>query len=48
MTDRDEEQPEEVKSGRRFEAIGYHNCATSGTERALNAAGVKATPVRKI
>ncbi len=48
MTVRDEDQPEAVEIGRRFEAIGYHIFATSGTARALNAAGVKATPVRKI
>ena len=48
MTVRDEDQSEAVEIGRRFEAIGYHIFATSGTARALNAAGVKATPVRKI
>ena len=48
MTVRDEDQPEAAEIGRRFEAIGYHIFATSGTARALNAAGVKATPVRKI
>ncbi|MCU6746363.1 MULTISPECIES: carbamoyl-phosphate synthase large subunit [Lachnospiraceae] len=48
MTVRDEDQPEAVEIGRRFAAIGYHIFATSGTARALNAAGVKATPVRKI
>lgn len=48
MTVRDEDQPEAVEIGRRFETIGYHIFATSGTARALNAAGVKATPVRKI
>ena len=48
MTVRDEDQPEAVEIGRRFEAIGYHIFATSGTARALNEAGVKATPVRKI
>ena len=48
MTVRDEDQPEAVEIGRRFEDIGYHIFATSGTARALNAAGVKATPVRKI
>lgn len=48
MTVRDEDQLEAVEIGRRFEAIGYHIFATSGTARALNAAGVKATPVRKI
>lgn len=48
MTVRDEDQPEAVEIGRRFEKIGYHIFATSGTARALNEAGVKATPVRKI
>ena len=48
MTVRDEDQPEAVEIGRRFEKIGYHIFATSGTARALNGAGVKATPVRKI
>ncbi len=48
MTVRDEDQPEAVEIGRRFVNIGYHIFATSGTARALNAAGVKATPVRKI
>lgn len=48
MTVRDEDQSEAVEIGRRFEKIGYHIFATSGTARALNEAGVKATPVRKI
>ena len=48
MTVRDEDQPEAVEIGRRFANIGYHIFATSGTARALNEAGVKATPVRKI
>ena len=48
MTVRDEAQPEAVEIGRRFANIGYHIFATSGTARALNEAGVKATPVRKI
>ncbi|MBC5688632.1 carbamoyl-phosphate synthase large subunit [Mediterraneibacter sp. NSJ-55] len=48
MTVRDEDQPEAVEIGRRFEKIGYHIFATSGTACALNEAGVKATPVRKI
>ena len=48
MTVRDEDQPEAVEIGRRFAAIGYHIFATSGTARALNESGVKATPVRKI
>lgn len=48
MTVRDEEHPAAVEIGRRFVNIGYHIFATSGTARALNEAGVKATPVRKI
>ena len=48
MTVRDEEHSAAVEIGRRFEAIGYHIFATSGTARALNEAGVRATTVRKI
>ena len=48
MTVRDEDHAAAVEIGRRFEKIGYHIFATSGTARALNEAGVKATPVRKI
>ena len=48
MTVRDAEHPAAVEIGRRFADIGYHIFATSGTARALNEAGVKATPVRKI
>ena len=48
MTVRDEEHPAAVEIGRRFANIGYPIFATSGTARALNEAGVKATPVRKI
>ena len=48
MTVRDEEHSAAVEIGRRFEAIGYHIFATSGTARALNEEGVRATPVRKI
>ena len=48
MTVRDEEHPAAVEIGRRFADIGYHIFATSGTARALNEAGVKATQVRKI
>ena len=48
MTVRDEDHADAVEIGRRFEKIGYHIFATSGTARALNEAGVKATPVRKI
>src|SRR5699024_8444095 len=48
MTVRDEDQPEAVEIGRRFEAIGYHIFATSGTARALNAAGVDAVRTNKL
>ena len=48
MTVRDEDHADAVEIGRRFEKIGYHIFATSVTARALNEAGVKATPVRKI
>ena len=48
MTIRDDDKPEAVEIGRRFKAIGYHIFATAGTADALRAAGVKATPVRKI
>ena len=48
MTVRDEDHADAVEIGRRFEKIGYHIFATSGTACALNEAGVKATPVRKI
>ena len=48
MTVRDEDHADAVEIGRRFEKIGYHIFATSGTARASNEAGVKATPVRKI
>ncbi len=48
MTIRDDDKPEAVEIGRRFKAIGYHIFATAGTAEALRAAGVKATPVRKI
>lgn len=48
MTIRDDDKPEAVEIGRRFEAIGYHIFATAGTAETLRAAGVKATPVRKI
>lgn len=48
MTIRDEDKPEAVEIGRRFEKIGYRIFATKSTAEALNAAGVKAIPVRKI
>ena len=48
MTVRDDDKPEAVEIGRRFESIGYHIFATAGTAEVLREAGVKATPVRKI
>ena len=48
MTVRDEDKPEAVEIGRRFVKIGYRIFATKSTAEALNAAGVKAIPVRKI
>ena len=48
MTVRDEDKLEAVEIGRRFEKIGYRIFATKSTAEALNAAGVKAIPVRKI
>ena len=48
MTVRDADKAEAVEIGRRFKEIGYHIFATAGTAHALNEAGVKATPVRKI
>ena len=48
MTVRDEDKPEAVEIGRRFEKIGYRIFATKSTAEALNAVGVKAIPVRKI
>ena len=48
MTVRDEDKPEAVDIGRRFEKIGYRIFATKSTAEALLAGGVKAIPVRKI
>ena len=48
MTVRDEDKPEAVEIGGRFAKIGYCIFATKSTAEALNAAGVKAIPVRKI
>ena len=48
MTVRDEDHQDAAEIGRRFAAIGYRIFATAGTARALNEAGVKAIPVRKI
>lgn len=48
MTVRDEDKPQAVEIGRRFEKIGYRIFATNSTAKALNEGGVKAIPVRKI
>ncbi len=48
MTVRDEDKPEAVEIGRRFEQIGYRIFATKSTAEALNEGGVKAISVRKI
>ncbi|SHJ76478.1 carbamoyl-phosphate synthase large subunit [Hespellia stercorisuis] len=48
MTVRDEDKEEAIEIGRRFEKIGYRIFATRGTAEALNGAGVKAIPVKKI
>ena len=48
LTVRDEDKPEAVEIGRRFEKIGYRIFATEGTARALNEGGVKAIAVNKI
>ncbi|GKH33622.1 carbamoyl-phosphate synthase large subunit [Muricomes sp. OA1] len=48
MTVRDEDHQDAVEIGRRFADIGYRIFATAGTAKALNEAGVKAIPVRKI
>ena len=48
MTVRDEDKPEAVEIGRRFEALGYRIFATAGTAEALKEAGVKAISVNKI
>ncbi|CUX30900.1 carbamoyl-phosphate synthase large subunit [Clostridium sp. C105KSO13] len=48
MTVRDEDKPEAVELGRRFEKIGYRVFATRNTAKALQAGGMKAIPVRKI
>lgn len=48
MTVREDDKPEAIEIGRRFAAIGYRIFATEGTAEALNGAGVKAIPVRKI
>ncbi len=48
MTVRDEDKPEAVEIGRRFERLGYRIFATAGTAKALADAGVKAIAVNKI
>lgn len=48
LTVRDEDKPEAVEIGRRFERIGYRIFATFGTAQALKEAGVKAIAVNKI
>lgn len=48
ITVRDEDKPEAVEIGRRFEKIGYKIFATRSTAEALKAGGVKAIPVNKI
>nr|WP_294466499.1 carbamoyl-phosphate synthase large subunit [uncultured Sellimonas sp.] len=48
MTVRDEDKPEAVEIGRRFEALGYRIFATAGTAEALKEGGVKAIAVNKI
>lgn len=48
MTVRDEDKPEAVEIGRRFETLGYRIFATAGTAEALKEAGVKANAVNKI
>ena len=48
LTVRDEDKPEAVEIGRRFEKIGYRIFATKGTAEALKQGGVKAIPVNKI
>ena len=48
MTVRDEDKPEAVEIGRRFETLGYRIFATAGTAEALKEAGVKPIAVNKI
>lgn len=48
ITVRDEDKPEAVEIGRRFEKIGYRIFATRSTAEAMKEAGVKANPVNKI
>ncbi|MEY8429188.1 carbamoyl-phosphate synthase large subunit [Lachnospiraceae bacterium 48-42] len=48
LTVRDEDKPQAVEIGRRFEKIGYRIFATAGTAQALKKNGVKAIAVNKI
>lgn len=48
MTVRDEDKPEAVEIGKRFEALGYRIYATKKTAKALKEAGVKAIRTNKI
>ncbi|MCI9489567.1 MAG: carbamoyl-phosphate synthase large subunit [Dorea sp.] len=48
LTVRDEDKPQAVEIGRRFEKIGYRIFATAGTAQALKKSGVKAIAVNKI
>ena len=48
MTVRDEDKPEAVEVGKRFEALGYRIYATKNTAKALKEAGVKAIRTNKI
>ncbi len=48
ITVRESEQNDVIPIARRFQNVGYKIFATRGTARALNAAGVKAFPVRKL
>lgn len=48
ITVRDQDKEELLPIARRFAAIGYRIFATKGTAKALNGAGIKAIPVRKL
>lgn len=48
ITARDQDKEELLPIARRFAAIGYRIFATKGTAKALNGAGIKAIPVRKL
>jgi carbamoyl-phosphate synthase large subunit len=45
---RDADKAAAVELGRRFAALGFGLCATSGTARTLAAAGLRVTRVRKV